>query len=163
MDAVPESSRDNDAIAAAFAEVSALLELTGDNPHRVRSYASIARTIEGLPRPAAAMLADGTLLEVPGIGEGTVARVREIVETGRLSMLDELRAKVPSGLCEVLRVPGLGAKRVRTIWQSLGVTSIAELEYACLENRLRELDGFGDKTQASVLKGIGFLARSKGL
>ena len=93
---------DNDTIAAAFAEVSDLLELTGDNPHRVRSYASVARTIEGLPRPASAMLADGTLLEVKGVGEGTAARVRELVETGRLALLDELRAKVPPGVVELL-------------------------------------------------------------
>ena len=153
---------DNDTIAAAFAEVSDLLELTGDNPHRVRSYASVARTIEGLPRPATAMLADGTLLEVKGVGEGTAARVRELVETGRLALLDELRAKVPPGVVELLAVQGLGPKRVREIWQTLGVSSPAELEYACLENRLRDLKGFGDKTQENVLKGLGFLRRARG-
>jgi len=154
---------DNDALAAAFARASELLELTGDNPHRVRNYASVARTLEKLPRPASDMLADGTLLDVKGIGEGTASRVREWVETGRLAMLDELEAKVPAGLSEVLTVPGLGPKRVRRIWTELGVTSLAELEYACLENRLRDLDGFGDKTQDNVLKGIGFLKRSRGL
>jgi DNA polymerase (family X) len=153
----------NDAIAAAFAEIAMLLELTGGDAGRARSYAGLGRTIEALPRPAVAMLADGTLASVKGIGPSTVARVRELAETGRLAMLDELRAQVPPGVLEILRVPGLGAKRVRAIWQSLGVTSIAELEYACLENRLRDLDGFGDKTQANVIKGIGFLARSKGL
>lgn len=146
-----------------FAETSVLLELTGDNPHRVRSYASVARTIEGLPRPAADMLGDGSLLSVRGIGEGTAARVKEIVETGRLAMLDDLRSKVPGGLFEVLKVPGLGPKRVREIWQTLGVTSLAELEYACLENRLKDLEGFGPKTQENVIKGIGFLKRSTGL
>ena len=154
---------DNAAIAAVFEEVSELLELTGDNPHRVRSYASIARTIEGLPSPAAEMLAAGTLTDVKGIGEGTAARVKEMVSTGRLGVLDELRAAVPAGVVEILRVPGLGPKRVREIWQSLGVASLVELEYACLENRLRDLKGFGDKTQQSVLKGIGFLKRSRGL
>jgi DNA polymerase (family X) len=158
----PDKSPDNDAIAAAFADVSQLLELTGDNPHRVRSYASIARTIEGLPRSAAAMLADGTLLDVKGIGEGTAARVKEIVETGRLGILEELRAMVPEGLGQVLQIEGLGPKRVREIWQTLGVTSVVELEYACLENRLRDLKGFGDKTQQNVLNGIGFLKRSQG-
>ncbi len=80
---------DNETLAALFAEASDLLELTGDNPHRVRSYASVARILEGLPRPAAAMLADGTLTDVKGIGEGTAARVRELVETGRLGLLEE--------------------------------------------------------------------------
>lgn len=153
---------DNETLAALFAEASDLLELTGDNPHRVRSYASVARILEGLPRPAAAMLADGTLTDVKGIGEGTAARVRELVETGRLGLLEELRAAVPPGLGEVLEVEGLGPKRVREIWQQLGVTSLAELEYACLENRLRDLKGFGEKTQANVLKGIGFLKRARG-
>ena len=154
---------ENAAIAAAFEEVSVLLELTGDNPHRVRSYASIARTIEGLPEPAATMLAAGTLTDVKGVGEGTAARVKELATTGRLALLDELRAKVPAGVLEILKVPGLGPKRAREIWQSLGVASLVELEYACLENRLRDLKGFGDKTQQSVLKGIGFLKRSRGL
>lgn len=159
----PPAPPDNDAIAAAFEETSELLELTGDNPHRVRSYASVARTLEKLPRPAAEMLADGSLLEVKGIGEGTAARVREMVETGRMAQLDELRSKVPPGIADVLRVPGLGPKRVRAVWTKLGVTSLSELEYACLENRLRDLDGFGDKLQDNVLKGIGFLKRSRGL
>jgi DNA polymerase (family 10) len=159
----PPAPLGNDALAALFDEVSALLELCGDNPHRVRSYASVARTLGGLPRPAAEMLADGTLLEVRGIGEGTAARVRELLETGRLAMLEELRAKVPPGLSDVLRVPGLGPKRAREVWQSLGVTGLEELEYACLENRLRDLKGFGEKTQQKVVEGIGFLKRSRGL
>jgi DNA polymerase (family 10) len=153
---------ENETIAAAFEEASVLLELTGDNPHRVRSYASVARTLAGLPRPAREMLADGTLTEVPGVGEGTAGRVRELVESGRLAMLDELRAKVPAGLFQVLKVPGLGPKRVREIWQSLGVTDLAELEYACLENRLRDLKGFGSKTQENVIRGIAFLKRARG-
>lgn len=159
----PPAPPDNDALAAAFEETAGLLELTGDNPHRVRSYASVARTLEKLPRPAAQMLADGSLLEVKGVGEGTVARVREMLSTGRMAQLDELRAKVPTGLADVMRVPGLGPKRARAVWTQLGVTSLAELEYACLENRLRDLDGFGDKLQDNVLKGIGFLKRSRGL
>ncbi len=154
---------DNETLAATFVEVSTLLELTGDNPHRVRSYASVARTLAALPRPAGEMLADGTLTHVKGVGEGTAARVKEMVETGRLGVLAELRAQVPAGLFELLEIPGLGPKRVREIWQSLEVTGLAELEYACLENRLRDLKGFGDKTQDAVLKGIGFLKRSRGL
>lgn len=153
---------DNETIAAVFEEVSQLLELTGDNPHRVRSYASVARILDHLERPASVMIADGTLVEVKGVGEGTVARVTELLSTGKLALLEELRVKVPTGLSEVLHVPGLGPKRVREIWQTLGVTSLAELEYACLENRLRDLKGFGDKLQETVLKGIGFLKRSRG-
>ena len=154
---------DNAAVAEVFEEVSRLLELTGDNPHRVRSYASVARTLAGLEEPIATLLAEGRLTEVKGIGEGTAARVRELLETGRLAMLEDLRAKVPPGVVEMLAVEGLGPKRVREIWQGLGVASLAELEYACLENRLRDLKGFGEKTQENVLKAIAFLARSKGL
>ena len=154
---------DNSAIADVFEEVSRLLELTGDNPHRVRSYASVARTLGGLEEPVARLLAQGRLTEVRGIGEGTASRVKEWVETGRLAMLEELRAKVPPGVVEMLAVEGLGPKRVREIWQGLGVASLAELEYACLENRLRDLKGFGEKTQENVLKAIAFLARSRGL
>jgi len=159
----PTPAIDNETLAEAFEEVSTLLELTGDNPHRVRSYASVARTLAALPRPAREMLADGTLTDVKGVGEGTAARVKEMVESGRLGVLEELRAQVPATLFELLEIPGLGPKRVREIWQSLEVTSLVELEYACLENRLRDLKGFGDKTQDAVLKGIGFLKRSQGL
>jgi DNA polymerase (family 10) len=153
---------DGETIAAAFEETSRLLELTGDNPHRVRSYASVARILEKLPRPIDEMVADGSLLEVKGIGEGTVGRVKELLGTGRMAALDELRAKVPAGVVELLAVPGLGPKRVRDIWTKLGVVSLVELEYACLENRLRDLDGFGDRLQDGVLKGIGFLRRARG-
>jgi DNA polymerase (family 10) len=159
---MPAAPLDNAQVAEAFSAASTLLELTGDNPHRVRSYASVARTLEKLPRPAAEMLADGTLTDVKGIGEGTAVRVRELLETGRLALLEELRAKVPAGVLDLLQVPGLGPKRAREIWQALGVTNLVELEYACLENRLRDLKGFGEKTQESVLKGIGFLKRSQG-
>jgi DNA polymerase (family 10) len=88
--------------------------------------------------------------------------VKELVETGTMAMLEALRAKVPAGVLDCLRVPGLGPKRMRRVWQELGVASLAELEYACLENRLRDLDGFGPKSQEGVLKGIGFLKRSAG-
>ena len=125
---------DNAAIAAAFEEVSVLLELTGDNPHRVRSYASIARTIEGLPEPAATMLAAGTLTDVKGVGEGTAARVKELATTGRLALLDELRAKVPAGVLEILKVPGLGPKRAREIWQSLIETLATDIATHLLAN-----------------------------
>lgn len=153
---------DNETLAATFARTSVLLELLGDNPHRVRSYASVARILEDLPHPAAQMLADGTLTDVKGIGEGTAARVREILETGRLGVLAEAEAQVPPGLLELLEVEGLGPKRVRAIWKTLHVTSLVELEYACHENRLRDLDGFGEKSQQNVLKGLGFLKRSRG-
>jgi DNA polymerase (family 10) len=152
----------NAEIAEAFAQASVLLDLVGEDAHRVRSFASVARTLEALPRPAAEMLADGSLLAVKGVGEKTEARVRELVSTGRLGLLDELRAKVPAGVLECLAVPGLGAKKMRAVWQGLGVASLVELEYACLENRLRDLEGFGAKSQENVLKGIGFLKRSRG-
>jgi DNA polymerase (family 10) len=156
------SLHDNDAIAAAFKEASALLELTGEDEGRVRSYDATSRKIEALPRPAGEMIADGSLIEVKGFGPATVGRVKELVETGTMGMLEELRAKVPAGVVECLRVPGLGPKRMRRVWQDLGVASVAELEYACLENRLRDLEGFGPKSQEGVLKGIGFLKRSAG-
>ncbi len=153
----------NENLAAMFEEASLLLDLTGDNPHRVRSYATVARTLAGLPRPATEMLDDGSLLEVKGIGEGTAERIREVAKTGSLAMLDDLRAKVPEGLFQVLKVPGLGPKRAREVWQTLGVASLADLEYACVENRLKDLPGFGAKTQENVVRGIAFLKRTQGL
>src|SRR5262245_62098606 len=100
---------DNERITAAFEEVCALLELTGSDPQRVRSYASIARALSNVDAPIEKMLADGTLTDVKGIGEGTAARVKELLATGRLGLLEDLRAKVPEGLLECLKVNGLGA------------------------------------------------------
>lgn len=135
-------------------EVATLLELTGANPFRVRAFANAARSLNALDADLGALVREDRLSEVQGIGKGIAKDVTDLVSTGALAIHAELRASVPSGLLDILRVPGLGPKKVRTIWQQLGVTDLPSLESAAKAGRLRELEGFGAKTEANVLAGI---------
>ena len=108
------------------------------------------------------MARDGRLEEIPGIGQAIAAKTREFFETGRIAYHDELKAKIPAVLFEMVKIPGLGAKKARVLYEKLGVQSIGELEYACRENRLLELPGFGAKTQTKILAGIESLRRFRG-
>ncbi|MBI4553269.1 MAG: DNA polymerase/3'-5' exonuclease PolX [Candidatus Latescibacteria bacterium] len=153
---------DNTRISAILKEISILLELKGENPFKARAYQAAARSIAALQEPVAALVAQGRLSEVPGLGPALVEKVTELVMAGRMAYYDDLSASVPDGLLEMLAIPGLGAKKVRAIYDHLGITTIGELEYACLENRLATLEGFGQKTQEKILKGIEQLKRYRG-
>ncbi|HDS73946.1 MAG TPA: DNA polymerase/3'-5' exonuclease PolX, partial [Firmicutes bacterium] len=148
-------------IAGVFTEMAALLELTGANPFRARAYQNVARALEGVTEDIETLVREDRLGEVSGVGKGLAASIAELVTTGSLKDYDELREKVPDGVLEILELPGLGPKRVRRIWEELGVTNIGELEYACRENRLAALDGFGEKTQTNVLKAIAFRVQGR--
>ncbi|MBI5367276.1 MAG: DNA polymerase/3'-5' exonuclease PolX [Planctomycetes bacterium] len=149
-------------VAEILDEVGTLLELRGENPFKCRAYHAAARTIDGLPGDLAQMLADGSLAEVKGIGAALTEKISELVTTGSLAYHRELRAAVPDGVLELLRVPGLGPKKVKAIHEHLGVASLGDLEYACRENRLLALDGFGAKSQQKILEGIERLRRNVG-
>ncbi|WP_456428846.1 DNA polymerase/3'-5' exonuclease PolX [Rhodocaloribacter sp.] len=147
----------NKAIARILKETAMLVELTGGNPFRARAYANAARTIERMETPVADRLGSGRLTDVPGIGAGLEAQIREIVARGSFDLRDELLNAVPTGLLDVLRVKGLGPKKVRRLWQALGVASLEDLEHAALTGRLASLDGFGKRTEQSILEQIGLL------
>ena len=153
---------DTAAVCAALEEIGKLLILLGENPFKTRAYENGARTLEQQSRSVRDLVEAGDLGDLKGFGDALVQKVTTLVETGSMPYLEELRAKVPDGLSEVLRVPGLGPKKVRKLWQELGVESLAELEYACRENRLVLLKGFGEKSQAKALEGIRFLKASRG-
>jgi len=141
-------------VVAALDEIAVLLELSGENPFKTRAYHNAARALQGLSEDLATLVDEGRLGGVPGIGKAIEDKVTTLVRTGGLPYLDALRAEVPAGLMEWLAVPGLGPKKVRAIHRALGITSLGELEYACRENRLRDLDGFGVASQAKILAGI---------
>ena len=144
----------NKHIAAVLKDTAALVVLTGGNAFRARAFESAARTLDKMDEPAEERLAGGTLTDVRGIGEGLAAQILELTERGSFALRDELLAEIPPGLHDVLRVKGLGAKKVRRLWQDLGVTSLEDLERAAREGRLAELSGFGTKTQANVLENV---------
>ena len=144
----------NKKIAGVLKETAALVHLTGGNAFRARAFESAARTIEKMDEPAEARLAEGTLTDVRGIGAGLAAQILELTERGSFELRDGLLAEIPPGLHDVLRVKGLGAAKVRRLWQELGITSLDELEEAAGAGRLASLSGFGAKTQANVLANV---------
>ncbi len=151
---------DNAEIAAQFERIAELLEIQGENPFRVRAYRNAARTIQNLPRSLAAMVSAGERLEdLPTIGKDLAAKIREYVTTGSLRKLRELERAVPSELVELLKVPGLGPKRLRVLRDELGIHSLSELERAAREGRIRLLPGFGEKTERNLLREIEELQR----
>jgi len=152
---------DRRAAADALDEIAERMELRGDNTFRVRAFAAGARTVRGM-EDFDVRVAAGTLTEVKGIGTGIAGEIAALAGGGRSPLLEELRAAVPEGLLAVRRVPGIGPKKARTLHDGLGIASLAELEYACRENRLKGLKGFGAKTQDKVLAALTSLRRHAG-
>jgi DNA polymerase (family 10) len=152
---------DNYAIADQFSLLAKLMDIHGENAFKSKSYAVAAFNIEQLPQP----LADTSRAEIgslKGIGESTAKKIFEIIDTGRLSALDELIRKTPPGVLDMLQIKGLGPKKIATIWKEMGVETIGELLYACQENRLLLFKGFGEKTQQQVKTAIEFFLRHQG-
>src|SRR5271169_6039342 len=145
---------DRDKVAEMLVEIGVLLELKGENPFKTRAYANGARTIEALSEPLATLVAEKRLGEIKGIGAALEQKITELVETGKLKYYDELKASIPPGLIEMLKISGLGPKKIQALNKKLGIDSIEKLEAACTAGKVAELDGFGEKTQANILEGI---------
>src|SRR6266545_2041494 len=155
-------SMDKREIAAVLEEIASLLELKGENPFKVKAYATGARVIESLPEEPAVLAQKGILRNIKGIGEGLAGVVAELVTTGASTLHRELKASFPAGVMEMVEVPGLGPKKIKAIYENLGIGSVGELEYACIENRLVGLPGFGQKTQEKILAGLRQYHRNQG-
>lgn len=146
----------NAEIAAVFDQVADLLEFQAANPFRVRAYRNGARVIRELSESAAGILADEDrqLTDIAGIGEDLAGKIETLVESGSLPLLDELLQQVPASVLAMLRVPGLGPKRAATIYHDLRIANLDELREACASHRVRELKGFGEKTETAILQGL---------
>jgi len=152
----------NPEIANLFNRYAVMLEIKGANPFRIRAYRNAARTIENLPRDVAAMLKDGSdLTELPGIGEDLAHKLSDIVETEKFAELEKLKGQLPAALADMTEVPGIGPKRIKTLFKSLKIKSVEELFDAARKGRLRKLHGFGPKTEANILKIAGKHAAPK--
>jgi DNA polymerase (family 10) len=154
-------SLDRKTAARVLREISALLEVQGENVHRVRALANASRIVERIEGDLGAMVDSGEILQIKGVGKGTAAVLEQLAAGERPDALEEAERAVPIGVREMLGISGLGPKKVRALWQDLGLLSIGELEYACRENRLIELPGFGAKTQEKLIETIRF-ARAAG-
>jgi len=154
-------SMDRIAAAHVLEQIASYLELKGENPFRVRAFRGAAKAVLSVPRDLSTALADGSLAATKGVGPATLGIIKELNETGKASVLEELREEVPPGLIEMLGVSGLGVTRIRTIHQKLGIETLSELDEAAREGTLAGLPGFGPKTAETVLKGIARLRRGQ--
>ncbi len=147
------------AVASIFDEYASLLELKGENPFKSRAYQNAARVVGGLDGDLDELVRANRLTGTPGLGPSLVRDITELVTTGRLQAYEDLKAQIPAGLRAMLRIPGLGPKRIKQIHDALGVTTINDLELACQANKVASLPGFGKKTQDNILRGIQFLSQ----
>lgn len=149
-------------IAAVLERIGEMLEILGENKFKCLAYAHAARALSGAPQSVADLIESGRLGQLKGIGSALEEKITTLHRTGSLPYYEELAAQVPAGVVEMLAIPGFGPKKARAVWQELGASSVGELEYACRENRLLHLPGFGEKTQEKVLAGIAFLRKHAG-
>lgn len=156
-----KKGKDNAEIAGLFEEIADMLEILGENSFKINAYRRAAENIRSLGRDLSAMVEEGSLGSIEGVGKAISEKITELVQTGRLGYYEELAEKVPSGLLDMLKVPDLGPKRVRAIWEKLGIRDLDGLEEAARTGRLKTLDGFGTKTEAKILAGIGTLRARK--
>src|SRR5262245_4419065 len=145
---------DKDSVAKILVSIGTLLELKGENPFKTRAYVNAARAIEDTNESLDKLVAENRLGEIDGLGEGIKKKIAELVTTGKLAYYDELRASIPSGLVEMLEVPGVGPKKIKALHEQLGIESIEQLEAACKNGRVAKLKGFVEKTSANICEGI---------
>jgi DNA polymerase (family 10) len=151
----------NKEIAQSFSLLAKMLELHGENAFKVRSYNNAAFTIKRMSQ-ALSDMEPAQIASIKGVGPAIQKKIADLLSTGTMPTLDRYLAKTPAGVVEMLGIPGLGAKKIGLIWNELGVASPGELLYACYENRLAMLKGFGLKTQQKVIDGIQFLQANQG-
>jgi len=149
-------SLDRKTASRTLRKIAALLEVQGENVYRVRALANASRIVERIAGDLEGMVESGEILEIKGVGKGTAAILEQLAAGQRPEILEAAEKVVPLGVREMLGIPGLGPKKVRALWRELGLVSLGELEYACRENRLVELPGFGAKTQEKLIDSIRF-------
>lgn len=145
---------DKKAIEAILEEMGTLLELKGENPFKSRAYHNASRVLEGITDDLGELVESGGLLEIPGIGERIAEVITELVRKGKSREYEAIRKQFPPGVPDMLRIPGLGPKKVKILYERLKIKSLEELERAASADRLSSLQGFGAKTQENILKGI---------
>ncbi|EHR52166.1 DNA polymerase IV (family X) [Saccharomonospora marina XMU15] len=146
-------ARSNDAVAAMLLEFAELLAISGGPPYKVRAYEKAAQAVEGHPAELAT-LRSAELDEIPNVGSQLARKIREFLDTGSVGELDELRARVPTGLRSLLTIPGLGPRRARQVYEELGITSPDDLLAALHEHRLRELRGWGARSEDNLAAAV---------
>ena len=148
------SDPSNSEIAEALEELGDLYELDGAIVHRVVAYRNAAKAVRESPRPVAALVRAGQVTELPGVGKTLEEKLEALLETGSIPASEKLRAKYPEGVVAMTRIPGLGPKRARRLYEELGIDTLASLRTAAEAQQIRDLKGFGPKAEASILEGL---------
>lgn len=151
-----------DKIIDTLNTIADLLEIKGENAFKCNAYRTAAHSLESYEGDVESLVKDGKLLELKGIGKSIAEKIVELYNTGETSLLSELKKEIPAGVLEMLKIPGFGPKKTKIVFDKIGIKSIGELEYACIENRLLELPGFGSKTQGKILNGIELYRKNLG-
>ncbi len=149
-------------VSRVLEEVAVLLELKGANPFKIRAYENAARAIDGLTQDLGALIEEGTLIDVKGIGDSIARNVAEFWKTGHMKFYEELADSTPPGYLDMIRVPGLGAKKVRALGAALDITSLADLKRAAEQGKIRDLPGFGEKSEKKILQGVALVEGGAG-
>lgn len=153
----------NQELTGIFDEIADLMEIRGaDDAFRINAYRKVARIISDLTEDVSALAARGELVKIPGIGKGTADRIQQYLTGGKIDIHEELRAQLPAGLLDLLRIPGLGPKKVAKLHKELKVTDTEKLKAAIAAGKVERLEGFGRKSVEKILEGIEFLAGSAG-
>ena len=145
---------DKAGITDIFEDIAVLLEVKGENPFKARAYSNAARTLDNYEGEIETLVNENRLGELHGLGEALQQKITELVRTGKLEYYETLRASVPPGLLEMMEIPALGPKKIKALYETLKISSVAELEAACQAHKVRELPGFGAKSEEKILAGI---------
>jgi DNA polymerase (family 10) len=149
----------NRQLADTFTLIGNLCEIKGEVIYVVLAYRKASESLMALPREASEYWKDGKLREIPGVGKAIAEKIDELLTTGKLEFLEKLKKEIPPSLAELLPVPSMGPKKIAMLWKTLGITSLAELEAAAKEGKLRDLPGMGAKSETAILEGIASLGR----
>ncbi len=152
----------NAVLSEIFNEMADIMEILGEDRFRINSYRKVGRVIGDIPTDVEILLAAGELAKVPGIGKSSIAKIEEFIKAGAITAHQELLKKIPPNLLELLRVPGMGPKGVKAVYEKLNVKSIADLKGVIKDGSFAKLPGFGDKKAAAIIRGIEFLEKSTG-
>ncbi|HVF85690.1 MAG TPA: helix-hairpin-helix domain-containing protein, partial [Abditibacteriaceae bacterium] len=144
----------NAAVAQVFEDIADCLEIAGENVFKIRAYRRAAEAVATFPEAIEDALEAGTLDDIEGLGAATIAKTKEFLATGRVAELERLREQYPAGLLELLRVPGLGPKKIAQLYKERGIGSIETLQSAIANDELKGLSGFGPKTIDNIAQGI---------
>jgi DNA polymerase (family 10) len=144
-------------LAKIFGELAEILEFKGENPFKLRAYHNAARALENLSEDIEVVCREGRLQEIPGVGEGIAKKIKEYLETGKMTKFEEAKKGLPEGILQMMQIPGLGPKTIALVNKRLGIDTIEKLEAAVRGGKLRELPGMGEKKEENILRGIELL------